>query len=356
MMANRYVVKACITVLILLFSQLGACASMAKYELQATEGAPKGYPMQIITGDLHYHDGSGSLYVPEGALLYNGWGNGRSSHVVGDDKKPLPDRLHIVFFSYTENQFYEGDFKLPYEKIASLFQAGFYSPNLEKHTTYHKIVVGVAPGGVVSVWLWKIEKRTEIFFGKAKKIEGNWKWINDNPKYTREEYVRLGIEDVLKTKEAIEAYHKNGVPFGLWEKYHKARYHWVPVFTNMPLYDKRISLIEYFNGEIDYLDYPLSKGIVEQTRAVPKKITYVWDQPYGKPLMLELFFDEKSIFKLFEKMARPGETLKFEFRVVEKDGKNDFTMWLKNDKDAVEIKDFRVETYGIPDRAPQLSH
>lgn len=326
---------------------------MAKYELQATESAPKGYPMQIISGDLSYHDGSGSLYVPEGVLLYNGWGDGRSSHVVGDDKKPLPDRLHIVFFSYSENQFYEGDFQLPYEKIASLFAEGHYSPNAEKKITYDSFVVGVAPGGVVTVWLWAIEKRTEVFFGKAKKIEGNWKWINDNPDYTREEYVRLGIKDALKTKEAIAAYEKNGVPLGLWEKYHKARYHWVPVFTNMPLYDERIALIDYFNGERDYLDYPMKKAISEQTRAVPEMINFVWKQPYGKPLDIEIFFDKKSIFKLFEKMYKPGVTLKFEFRVVETNGKNDFTMWLHNGTGSVEIKDFRLETYGIPDRAPQ---
>lgn len=332
---------------------MGRCENMQKYVLQATESAPKMYPMKIIRGDLYFYGQDGSLYVPDGVFLHNGWGDGRSSHVVGDDKKPLPDRLHILFFSYTENQFYEGDFKLPYEKISRLFQEGFYSPNEGGHVTYHDIVVGVAPGGVVCIWLWELEKRTEVFFGQAKKIEGNWGWVNNNSNYTRKEYVKLGIEDALGTKEAIEEYEKHGVPFGLWSKYHEARYHWVPQFTNLPLYDSRITQIDYFNGERDYLSIPLNKNIEKMSRAVPEMIVLIWKRSVGKPLKLKLFFEEEAIFGLFKKINKPGQTLRFEFRITEINGKHDLSIWLHNDTESAEFKNFRMETYGIPDRVPE---
>src|SRR5690625_6866949 len=63
-----------------------------------------------------------------------------SSHIVGLDLKPLPDRLDIKFFSYTENQFYHGVFELPYERILSLFSEGSLN---KEDPTYYRIMVGV---------------------------------------------------------------------------------------------------------------------------------------------------------------------------------------------------------------------
>lgn len=324
-------------------------AKMNKFEWQATESAPRGYVMTIVSGSLHYHDGSGSLYVPDGSDIQGGWGIGISSHVVGDDLKPLPNKLSITFFSYTENQFYRGKFDLPYDKILALFQKGFYSPNNEKHITYDNIIVGVAPGGAVAVWLWGYEKITEVFFGQAEKVDLPWTTLTSATHMTREAYVRDSIEDSLKTPQAIESLRKNGVPFGLWNGY-RTRYNWQPLFTNMPLLDKRITLIKYFNGEQDYIDYPLEKDLAAATRAVPKEMVFVWDQPKAKPLRIKLFFDEAEMFNTFKKFATDNLPLQLEMRIAIVNGKNDFTVWLRNEKNAVEIKQMKVETYGIPDR------
>lgn len=110
---------------------------MDKFDWQASESAPRYYPMRILAGSLSYHDGSGSLYIPDGSDIDKGWGLGISSHVTGERLKPLPNRLGISFFSYTENQFYQGKFDLPYDKILKLFQEGYYSPNEGKHITNH---------------------------------------------------------------------------------------------------------------------------------------------------------------------------------------------------------------------------
>src|SRR5690625_6974339 len=82
-----------------------------------------------------------------------------SSHIVGPDLKPLPDRLKITFLSYLEDQFYEGVFDLPYETILSLFKEQSTNGGPE----YHRIMVGVAPGGYVAVWLKGHIKTTEVF-------------------------------------------------------------------------------------------------------------------------------------------------------------------------------------------------
>ena len=128
-------------------------AETKTFDWLATECAPKNYPMEIIDGTFFYHKQEHGLYIPSGGTICEGWGTMISSHIVGEDLKPLPDRLQITFFSYMEDAFYKGEFELPYDKIVEMFETGYYSPEEEGETTYQRIMCGVAPGGTVAVWL-----------------------------------------------------------------------------------------------------------------------------------------------------------------------------------------------------------
>lgn len=145
-----------------------------KFEWIATECAPKHYPMEIIKGTFYYHGKDNGLYIPSGGTLRAGWGQGVSNHLIHDGPESLPDRLKIIFFSYAEKQFYHGEFDLPYEKIVGLFQDGLDNPrtfsNGKTLPVYDKLMVGIAPGGEVAVWVTG-SKTVEVFFGKADKTE-----------------------------------------------------------------------------------------------------------------------------------------------------------------------------------------
>jgi len=333
------------------FINKAKAASATTFDWQASESAPKSYPMKIIAGNFYSPNGD-SLYVPNGVKLHHGWGRGRSSHVVGEDLKSLPNRLSISFFSYSENQFYNGEFTLPYEKILALFQTGHYSPKDEDHITYDEITVGVAPGGAVSVWVVSLDRTVEIFFGYADKEEGSWASINDNPNITREKYIRSGIQNALEAEqlspEAIATIKKSPIPLGLWERYHKNRYNWQPLFTNMPVYGGRIDYIKYYNRERDYIDIPVKENQAESTRAVPSLLDFTWNRPFAKPLRLKLSFNEDEIFSAFEKLGSNNQPLQFEMR-MEPEKNYSFTIWLKNKTESLEIKQTKVETYGIPE-------
>lgn len=321
-----------------------------KFDWHASESGPHSYPMEIIGGGLNYHDGSGSLYIPDKSTIHHGWGTGISSHVTSPKFKPLPHKLTITFFSYTENQFYRGKFDLPYDKILKAFQDGYYSPNENKHSTYDQIVVGVAPGGAVSVWLSGIGKTTEVFFGQAEKFEGEWSSILDNPKYTREEHVRLVIQESLKTPEALAALKKNGVPLGLWSHYHSTRYPWQPLFTGMTVRDGRIN-VKYFNGELDILDYPLEKTIAASTRAVQSYISFTWEYTKVVGRSYKLTFNEPEIFDAFQKLGNGQPPLQLEMRMTPTDaGKKVFSVWLRNAKESIPLKQTSIEIYGVSDR------
>jgi len=140
--------------------------NMTEFTWSATECAPKGYPMEIISGTFLFKGKDHGLYVPDGGTLTGGWGDPLSNH--GSISHCLPDRLKITFFSYAEKQFYQGEFQLPCDKIVALFQAGVKAN--KENPTYSKMMVGIAPGGVVSAW---VEGRAgvEVFFGQAEKVE-----------------------------------------------------------------------------------------------------------------------------------------------------------------------------------------
>ena len=333
--------------IILLFSMLttGKASMATKFDWLATESAPKIYPMVIIQGYLFFPE-EGRLYVPNKKTLHHGWGKGVSIHLVGDDTKPLPERLEITFFSYTENQFYQGTFKLPYEKILKLFQTSYYSPKVNKNTTYKEVVVGVAPGGHVSVWIHGFDKTIEVFSGQAKKIEGDWSDINNNPKFTREEYIERRIDESLKPEE-LKEFKEKGVPIGLWETYRK-RYDWQPIFTGLEAYSL-IDRITYFNGEEEYLNYPLDAENTSHARTIPKEMVFDWEWPKGRPLVFKLFFDEAEIFDAFNTLGSNGEPLKLEMRMLEND-KNEtlFSVLLKNSKEEIFLKKTDLKNYGIP--------
>ena len=323
---------------------------MDKFDWQASESAPHSYAMTIVSGGLSYHDGSGSLYIPDGSDISNGWGTPVSSHVVGPDLKPLPSQLRIAFFSYTENQFYQGKFDLPYEKILKLFQEGYYSPNEGKRITYDEIVTGVAPGGAVAVWLRGINKTTEVFFCQAEKYEGEWRSITSNTTLSRAEYVRLSVEESLRTPEAIANFHKNGVPLGLWARY-RTRYPWQPLFTGMTVRDGRIGVVEYFNGEGDYLNYLLEKDIAASTRAVPRYINFIWEYTNVQGRSYELTFNETEIFDAFQKLGNSHPPLQLEMRMTPTDdGKKVFSVWLRNTKESIPLKQTKIKIYGVSDR------
>jgi hypothetical protein len=108
---------------------------------------PTPLPNENYPRGFFYYGQGGSRYIPSGGTLRAGWGNSIPTHIGGDEKYPLPDKLSILFFSLTENQFYKSEFDLPYEKILALFRESLASDKIP----FRKIMIGIAPGGAVSV-------------------------------------------------------------------------------------------------------------------------------------------------------------------------------------------------------------
>ena len=189
-----------------------------RFEWLPTECAPKKYPMKIVQGDLIFENGR-AAYIPSGKILDNGWGKQGSIHIVGDSFKPVPVKMEIVWFSYTENKFYGGSFDLPHKKMFELFHEGFFMPSTGQKTTYSTIMVGVAPRGEISVWLG-MGIVVEVASFQAEEIDFDWKRVLNNPDVSREEYIQEILKNRLNEKE-LAILEKEGPPKGQWKNIYR---------------------------------------------------------------------------------------------------------------------------------------
>lgn len=320
----------------------GSCHAMSDnattFEWGATESAPKHYPMEIIQGTFIYHgEKEHGLYVPSGGTLDAGWGTNISNHVVGPKLKPLPDRLKIIFFSYAEKQFYKGEFDLPYDKILALFRQGVAeSKQLEEnkgYPTYTDIMVGIAPGGVVAVWV-KGRKKIEVFFGQAQKVEldpGRAFALPFDSKKESDTYIREGLEEAL-TPEELESLKKDGIPFGLWSRY-RNRYTWLPTFVegSMPDYINAI----FLNGENNLRWFLDDKKEPSIPLPVPSEMTF-FAMAKGEKFLYRLTFDELETMAAFEKLGAQGQKVYLEFEP--RAPRTEIKARLYNDKESIELK------------------
>ena len=316
-------------------------ADMTKFDWNATESAPDIYPMKIINGTFRYHgapNGEG-LYVPSGGRINGGWGLMISSHITGPDLKPLPDKLDITFFSYMEDTFYRGSFDLPYDKILSLFQtAAEQDKNKDKdRRPDYSLMVGVAPGGTVAVWL-RGDGIKEVFFGQAKKVDLDLAKEFGVPITNRKEYVEKSLKGAL-TPEILASIRKNGIPFQQWAQY-RTLYHWVPTFpVSHPPEDFAMG---FFNGESGRFNFPLEPVFTAHPRPVPNRIEFHYAvNGVGMRDFYILHFDEGEMLAAFARLGAHQQPLQLEFDP--KAPKELTQVRLRNDKEVIQLKKFTVK-------------
>ena len=269
-----------------------------KFDWVAQESAPREFPMRVIDGTFYYHKEDHGLYVPTAASITPGWGSGRSTHVVGEQFKPLPDRVDIRFYSFWENKLYHGSFDLPYDKILALFKEGVAKN--KDYPIFNGIVVGMAPGGAVAVWVAGRENR-EVFFGYAKPYEAEIRDPMGSPIDDRQEYAESYLQDL--PPDMYARIKKEGVPFGIWEKYRKP-YPWS--FSSTP--DREIGSfgVSFFNGESYRINTPFEPNYAK--KPVPSGIAFTALFPNDKKkYVYGINFNYQETDEVMQKLSDGGQ-------------------------------------------------
>lgn len=166
--------KIIVLVSILLTSQFISCQKMEKSDNYKTEKfewngnatAPHDYPMWIISPNYFVLSNGYEAVIPNETIMNDGWKGSARSWSLGESSKAMPDSLKIAWYSYTENKFYRGNFKMPQQKLYNLFKEGYliygidfkrlvresYDKKELHKETFGSITVGLAPKGMVVIW------------------------------------------------------------------------------------------------------------------------------------------------------------------------------------------------------------
>lgn len=328
-----------------LFLLIGTHPAMSKgqdkFEWYARDSAPKHYPMEVIRGTFVYHgEAEKGLYVPSGGTIMQGWGTPGTTHAVGEDYKPLPDRLKITYFSYAEKQFYQGEFKLPYDKMLALFQEGVAAD--KNSPLYSDIMVGVAPGGAVAVWVTGRGDTKEIFFGQANKVDLNPSAAFSIPFDSKAEsdvFMEKALAEFI-TPEELDSIKKNGVPVGLWARY-RNKYDWRPVLAAGHTAEK-IGVFflngENKNKEWGGLSWANDDNSGETTpMPAPARLSF-FSTLQGRRTAFQVEFNHLEILSVFDKLSANGKKLYLEFEP--RLPRSEIKIRVRNDKEVVELTKF----------------
>ena len=256
----------------------------------------------------------------------------------------LPQNVDMVWLSYKEDCFYRLKTAIDYEKVAKLFREGFDErvPNGEvRHKTYDTIVIGIAPGGVVVLWVGSgYLPLTEIGRYQAEKIALREPEGLDN--HQKLIFSKKDREEVLNSNTIIpedfrEANKNKPIPFGLWDSYRDNQYQWYPTFE---IPNGRIGDVDYqyWNGEADTFFFTDFIALEEQKDVfVPKEL---YHDIRKLPLFKEIRFNYKA-----EDGIKYGVLVQFEWEDTLEAYKKVFGEHSKEVKAHLDIQINRDNTY-----------
>ncbi|WP_353150043.1 DUF2931 family protein [Chryseobacterium sp.] len=331
--------------------------TMTKYEWTEGTSAPLGYPMEVYKGGIECEGGE---WVSLGFGIVpgrNDWG--AINHGMGNGFKSLPSRLDFIWMSYMENQFYMIDTAIDIAKIKEYFSKGYQikassgSGNI-KHLNYNEIGVGMAPGGVVVVWVAGVGVQKEVGRYQGKKVtipESEIAKLDSHEnRFWRKDY----LDEIFNNGKVIpvEIREKNKdkpIPFGLWDTY-RIRYSWKPVFELPenaklnPLTDIGMSSV---NGEQEQIDAAKISLAENELRAIPRSIGFDFIGSDNKKYGADCDLNEKSSFEAFKAVFGDNpDSTKASIIIKVNEANSYFTIKLKgeNGKEAF-IKADKVEVF-----------
>ena len=288
-----------------------------KYKWGVAVNTPIGYPIRFYAGRVGGMSIIDEIYT---TTEEPDWGEAFSYE--NTSLEILPKDIDMVWLSYKEDCFYRLKTAIDYEKIAKLFKNGYKRrvPNGEvRHTTYNTIVAGLAPGGVVVLWVGRgYLKITEIGRYQAEKIELREPEGLDNHQkliFDKEYAKRLLTNNTIIPEDFREANKNKPIPFGLWDSYRDHQYQWYPTFE---IPNGKIGDVDYqyWNGEADtffFTDFVALEGqkdvfapqeLYHDIRKLPlfKEIRFTYKAEDGIKYGVGLQFDWEDILATYKKV------------------------------------------------------
>ncbi|WP_282036621.1 DUF2931 family protein [Saccharicrinis aurantiacus] len=272
--------------------------------------APKYYPITIASGSLS--NGRKSAPLTTQARVNDGWGQGG---LEMSTSYFIPNKLTVKWFSYAEDKFFGGSFKLPEDTLRTLMKQG-YLKDKRILLGYAYLYVNMYPQGGVALWAKAPGRRAvEIAHFQAEEIDYDWKSMYPSSmQTTRAEYKAMVMADTPGAEAYIAKHGFSQEPF---KTVYRQRYNYTIAIESIPFSQTEFIQFESFNGEMDSMEDEELESNFFKTKAVPKKIFFRWREDmvvyFG-----DIIFNEEEIFKAFTTISSEC-------------GKEPFVLYLKPD-------------------------
>ncbi|HEX8326834.1 MAG TPA: DUF2931 family protein [Hymenobacter sp.] len=302
-----------------------------------------GYFVTIHAGEFMRPDGK-TLPVPTGHLLEGSWGASGTLWAVGDERQPAPTRLRMLWFSYAEDQFYEGDFALPQQEIQALLQQGYWDVEKQQHGTYTSLIVCTIPKGGVVLWLGGTN---QTFVGR---FQGQPSAVDFKQFYGPANRAKL-LQEVRTQMPSDVQQQLTAGTFGVqkWDQYLR-RYPW-KVEISQPLTLYKYSL-RYLNAE--RVRDPLSRDLgpyrqqllEPSPKAMPRKLYLYGQTEHGARHQIRLNpFDEAETMAAFQTLsqANPQSPITLFIEVSKAFKKGSLT--LRNERQQIPLLKTQVQLF-----------
>ncbi|MDY6450665.1 DUF2931 family protein [Acinetobacter faecalis] len=298
-------------------------------------GYPKGYISE-------FNNAHSVLLNEKNEIITRFGGNnataGQLGHGVQNSSNELteiPSKIEVMWFSFSENQFWHGEFDLPKDELQHLLNKEklldlFSTRQGITHDKYNKIIVNVAPRGKVHLYVSGFAVK-HIGTYQAKAIDYDWEqhakdtwWLTQNSVIEpRDEYVKMIVDDDLELISNLNNVYR--------EDYFR------PVSWTLSLKGREELLAfvtDTLNGENTHV---LKNPTQEVIKSLPEKLAF------------DFVLDGK-VRRLNIKFNKPYEFFKehFEFRtkfkiIMEMPNPKELNVYFQQGEKIVEFEDIRVQ-------------
>ncbi len=295
------------------------------------------YPVEVHEGYLATKDklitGIFKNGVEKGGWCFEGSSTGGGN--------TIPSRLSLTWASYAEKKFWKIDTIIDSSKMLSLFRQGFMFTDrlgVTKKVTYKGITIGLAPGGVVVLWLVGDFQRTEVgrFQGNETVVNVN-SFSNNSQNFSQDEFMQYSYNGFVP-KATQDQIAQHGIPFGLWDTY-RVHYNYrfrIQFYKEDKEDDDRH--ITYLNGEEERLHGTELTSIL--SRPLPWRANLYFSEKWA-----EAEFDDTEIMGAFKELLKGDKNAPLE--IVGKVGfmYNDMEFWVQSKDKKVPLKQVKVKLW-----------
>lgn len=270
--------------------------------------------MRVLEAALVTADGT-RVSVARQATVDQGWGVTGLVALAAHPPSGWPTRLDLAWHALRDNRRHAALFDLPHVHLCRLAAAGLPRPAGLAPAACDTVLVGMAPGGRVALWL--------AGGGLARQV-------------------CLSISDEAGAE---------GPATQRWDRRNR-RMRWQPMLTDA--IDGATVRITAFNGDREHLDIPgptptEALGPVPE-RGLPHTMTLQWADPQAGPLVACIQFDEAELFAAADTLlgAQAGQALALH---IEPSDPRAMRLYLCDSRHSLELMAAQITVYqdrGLP--------